>query len=160
LVAAFSLLRVEFPNADLTILGRGVEEAALKSLRRELQLDACVYFRGHVPRAESYFAGATLFVLSSRHEGLPNALLEAAAAGLPIVALPAGGVSELLRDKPGTWLASEMSSQALAHTLHESLHALVPGQRFAHPWIDAYQLDRAIDRYEELIDDTLDRTAH
>ncbi len=159
LLTAFSSLRLEFPHADLTILGSGAEEAPLRSLRRALRLESCVHLRGHVSHAESYFPGATLFVLPSRSEGLPNALLEAAAAGLPLAALPAGGVPELLQNKPGAWIASEISSSALADTLREALLALIPGQRFAHPWIDEYRFDRAIGRYEEVIDDTLVRPA-
>ena len=55
-------------------------------------------FAGYVEQPAEYFAGASLFVLSSRHEGMPNAMLEAAAAGLPLVALPASdGVADLLR---------------------------------------------------------------
>ena len=66
-------------------------------------------------------------MLPSRHEGLPNALLEAAAAGLPIVAMPAsGGVVELLRDQPGVWLAPEISAEALAASLLAALKLCGP----------------------------------
>jgi len=75
-----------------------------------------------------------LFVLSSRHEGLPNALLEAAAGGLPIVALPAsGGIVDLLRDQPGVWLAPEVSTEALADSLRTALRALRPGEKLLTP---------------------------
>jgi glycosyltransferase involved in cell wall biosynthesis len=95
-------------------------------------------------------------VLSSRHEGMPNALLEAAAAGLPIVALPAsGGVADLLRDQPGTWLAREVSSTALAASLLEALADLRPGQRFTHEFIEPFRKDRAIHAYEDLIEATV-----
>jgi glycosyltransferase involved in cell wall biosynthesis len=75
-------------------------------------------------------------VLSSRREGMPNALLEAAAAGLPIVALPSsGGVVDLLRNQPGAWLASEISAPALAISLLNALPSLKPGQRFSHSFL-------------------------
>jgi glycosyltransferase involved in cell wall biosynthesis len=97
-----------------------------------------------------------LFVLSSRHEGMPNALLEAAAAGLPIVALPSsGGVVDLLRGQPGTWLAANISSAALAATLREALATVEPGQRFTHAFIDLFRMDSAIHSYEKLIDTTM-----
>jgi glycosyltransferase involved in cell wall biosynthesis len=58
---------------------------------------------------------------------MPNALLEAAAAELPIVALPSsGGVVDLLRDRPGAWLASEISAAALADSLLTALQVLHP----------------------------------
>jgi glycosyltransferase involved in cell wall biosynthesis len=87
---------------------------------------------------------------------MPNALLEAAAAGLPIVALPAsGGVVELLRNQPGVWLAPQVSAEALAASLSSALQTLRPGQRFAHAFIDDFRLDRAMRAYESLIDQTL-----
>ena len=156
LIRAFSSLRLRYPEADLTIVGEGSERAELESISRALQLGACVHLVGHVPHPEAYFPGATLFVLSSRHEGLPNALLEAASAGLPIAALPAeGGVADLLRSKPGVWLASEVSQKGMAHALLLALHALGPSDRFPHQWVDEFRMDRAIRRYESVIDEVL-----
>ena len=129
LLQAFATVRLHFPQADLVIAGAGPEETALKFLCHELGLEAAVHFAGHVPRPYTLFPGATLFVLSSRREGMPNALLEAAAAGLPIVALPSsGGVVDLLRNHPGAWLASEISAPALAISLQAALEALWPGK--------------------------------
>jgi glycosyltransferase involved in cell wall biosynthesis len=137
LLLALGTVRERFPHADLTIAGAGPEEKALKAQCRKLGLDAAVRFAGYIERPSAYFPGATAFVLSSRHEGLPNALLEAAAGGLPIVALPASeGVVELLRDQPGSWLAKETSAAALAECLLAAL-------------------ERAIQAYEALIDETL-----
>ena len=145
-----------FLEADLVIAGAGPEEAALKNECRELGLEKAVHFAGYVERPSAYFPDASVFVLPSRHEGLPNALLEAAAGGLPIVALPASqGIADLLRGQPGTWLAAENSSPALAASLLAALEVLRPGERFAHPFIDEYRIDRALHAYEELIDATL-----
>jgi glycosyltransferase involved in cell wall biosynthesis len=156
LLRALVSVRREFPDASLVIAGEGQEEAALKVECHALGLDAAVRFAGHVDRPWTLFPAATLFVLSSRHEGMPNALLEAAAAGLPIVALPtAGGVTELLRDQPGVWLSSTLSVDALAASLVAALHSLRPGERFAHAFVEAFQMNRAIQAYERLIDRTL-----
>jgi glycosyltransferase involved in cell wall biosynthesis len=132
LLAAFVRVRQRFPAASLVICGAGPEETALKALCRSLGLESAVRFAGHVESPYVLFPGAALFVLSSRHEGMPNALLEAAAAGLPIVALPSsGGVVDLLRDRPGAWIAAEISAEALAASLLEALAALHPGERFS-----------------------------
>jgi glycosyltransferase involved in cell wall biosynthesis len=156
LLRALVKVRERVPRADLTIAGAGPEEAALKTECRVLGLEAAVRFAGRVATPSAYFPGASAFVLSSRHEGLPNALLEAAAGGLPIVALPASeGVVELLRNQPGAWLAAEVSAEALASSLLEALKSLSPGQRFDHPFIDQFRIDRAIRAYEELIDAVL-----
>ena len=156
LLRAMVSVRKEFPKARLLIAGEGPEETALKDLSRVLGLDATVHFAGYIDRPWTLFPTATLFVLPSRHEGLPNALLEAAAGGLPIVALPASkGLSELLRDQSGVWLAPTLSDDALAASLLAALRALRPGERFAHSFVEAFRIDRAIQAYETLIDQTL-----
>jgi glycosyltransferase involved in cell wall biosynthesis len=156
LLNAMVSVRREFPKARLQIAGTGSEETALKALSRVLGLDATVHFAGYIDRPATLFSTATLFVLPSRHEGLPNALLEAAAGGLPIVALPASrGLAELLRDQSGVWLAPTLSENALAASLLAALRALRPGERFAHSFVEAFRIDRAIQAYETLIDQTL-----
>jgi glycosyltransferase involved in cell wall biosynthesis len=158
LLRALVSVRERFPGADLVIAGTGPEEAALKDECRDLGLETTVRFAGYVEHPSAYFSGAPVFVLSSRHEGLPNAMLEAAAGGLPIVALPASqGMVELLRGQPGTWLAAESSSAALAASLLAALEVLRPGERFAHTFIDEYRIDRAVHAYEDLIDAVLKR---
>ncbi|MFZ2021947.1 MAG: glycosyltransferase [Terracidiphilus sp.] len=131
LIEALAGVREKFPSADLTIVGAGCEETGLKNLCRNSKLENVVRFAGRVDQPYSFFEGATLFVLSSRHEGMPNALLEAAAAGLPVVATPAsGGVVDLLRERPGMWTAKEISSRALGEAIVAALQALKPGERF------------------------------
>jgi glycosyltransferase involved in cell wall biosynthesis len=156
LLKAMVSIQSKFPQASLLIAGVGPQEAALKAECHALRLDEAVCFAGSINHPWTLFPAATLFVLPSRHEGLPNALLEAAAAGLPIVALPASrGVMDLLRNQPGVWLASTLSEDALAASLLAALRVLRPGQRFAHRFIEAYRIDRAIQAYENLIDRTL-----
>ena len=137
LLRAFSMVREELPGAALTLLGAGREEGSLKALCRSLGIETAVDLPGYVDRPYSYYPGATLFVLSSRHEGMPNALLEAAAAGLPIVAVPcSGGVVEFLRTQPGAWLGRAITTEALASSLLEALRDLRPGQRFERAFWD------------------------
>ncbi len=156
LLQALVRVRKRFAFADLTIAGAGPEEKALKAQSHELGLQTAVRFAGYVDRPSAYFQGASAFVLSSRHEGMPNALLEAAAGGLPIIATPASqGLVELLRNHPGTWLADEVSATALADCMLTVLETLKPGERFAHKFIDEFRIDRAIQAYEELLDAAL-----
>jgi glycosyltransferase involved in cell wall biosynthesis len=156
LLPALQSVRVRYPNADLLIAGAGPEEAALKSLALSLGLIDSVRFAGHLARPWDYFRDATLFVLSSRHEGLPNALLEAAAAGLPLVTSPASeGLVDLLHEQPGVWIAPETTSAALAGSLLAALDVLQPRQRFPHPFVQQFGIERAIQAYEDLIDATL-----
>jgi glycosyltransferase involved in cell wall biosynthesis len=158
LLRAMALVRREYPEASLLIVGSGPEEAALKAECRALGLDGAVRFAGQLADPWPYFQRATLFVLPSRQEGLPSALLEAAAAGLPMVALPAsGGVVELVSGQPGVWLAPEVSAEALAASLLAALRTLRPGERFAHSFVEAFRIDCAIQAYESLMDETLEK---
>jgi glycosyltransferase involved in cell wall biosynthesis len=160
LLQAFEVVRRRFSLARLTILGSGPAERSLKSACQALGLNSAVRFAGHVDDPCTYFSDATAFVLSSRHEGMPNALLEAAAAGLPIVATPAsGGVIDLLRDQPGAWVASGVSHQALAEALIGALQTLSPGQRYAYTFIENFAIDHAVRAYQDLIDAVLSEAA-
>lgn len=158
LLDAFALLRRNFPSATLSLAGRGAAENSLKTHAERLGLNGSVKFLGYLDSPADLYPNASAFVLPSRHEGMPNALLEAAAAGLPLVATPAsGGVVDLLRGQPGAWLADAVSAQALADALTAAFQSTAPGTRFAHPWINAFSLDRATDAYEAVIDEVLDR---
>jgi glycosyltransferase involved in cell wall biosynthesis len=156
LLEALNSVRECFPAVDLAIAGAGPDEARLKAQCHELGLESAVRFAGLIEQPTALFRGASAFVLSSRQEGMPNALLEAAAGGLPLVALPAsGGITDLLRGQPGAWLATDISAVALASSLLEALKALRPGQRFAHSFIEPFRIDKAIHAYEEVIDRAL-----
>ncbi len=122
LIEALAAVRKRYPEADLLIAGAGDEEMALKEASRAQGLEAAVHFAGHVDCPYTLFPGATLFVLSSRYEGMPNALIEALAAGLPIVATPAsGGVVDLLRGRADAWLTERISAGVLAATIVQAL---------------------------------------
>jgi glycosyltransferase involved in cell wall biosynthesis len=125
LLRALSIVRESFPSIGLTIAGTGPEEDDLKLDCRALGLENSVHFAGYLDSPYPLFPGANLFVLSSRYEGMPNALLEAAAADLPIVAFPSsGGVVDFLHSRPQTWIADRISAQALAASIIEALLAL------------------------------------
>jgi len=93
---------------------------------------------------------------SLRRVCLPNALLEAAAAGLPLIVTPSSpGVVELLAGRPGVWIAEAITAEALAASMRSALLALNPGQRFPHPFVEQFGLARSIGVYEALIDTLL-----
>ena len=156
LLRALAKVREALPGVQLLIAGSGPEESMLKALCSQLGLQTAVLFLGHVDHPCTRFPDASLFVLPSRQDAMPNALLEAAACGLPIVAMPASeGLVSLVRDQPGVWLAAEVTAQALAAALLDALTQLHPTQRFPHPFIEQFRLQPAIDAYENLIDATI-----
>jgi glycosyltransferase involved in cell wall biosynthesis len=86
LLRAFAKIAGDLPAWKLIIYGEGEERARLESLRDELGLVARVDLPGNTKNHGDWIDKAGLFVLSSRYEGQPNVLMEAMAAGLPVVA--------------------------------------------------------------------------
>lgn len=98
LLRAFAECVATYPEWRLTVLGEGEERASLERLTATLRLTSRVDFPGHVTDPHRYLAEAGLFVLPSRYEGFPNALLEAMALGLPVVAADCpSGPREIVR---------------------------------------------------------------
>jgi glycosyltransferase involved in cell wall biosynthesis len=96
-VAVMAALARRRPDAWLVLVGDGPERTAVELQAREAGLER-VRFLGLVPDARTLYDGFDVVVSASDAEGLPNVLLEAAAAGRPIVATAAGGTSEIVVD--------------------------------------------------------------
>jgi glycosyltransferase involved in cell wall biosynthesis len=85
-----------YPDLHFVIAGEGEERAALEALVREHRVDASVHLVGHRDDVDRLLRAADLFVLPSRFEGFPFALLEAAVRGVPIVAADVSGADEVV----------------------------------------------------------------
>jgi glycosyltransferase involved in cell wall biosynthesis len=83
-------------DATLTLVGDGPERAGLEAQARELGLGGAVRFRGDTDPAPDLY-GARMFLSTSRAEGFSRAVVEALAAGLPVVATDVGGMAEIGR---------------------------------------------------------------
>jgi len=103
----------------LVVCGRGTEASALRELAAELGLADRVEFRGHVPRDEiqRYFAACDVFVLASRVEAAGNVLLEAMAAGRPVVTTASGGPGEYVRHDRTGFVVPVNDDSAMAERL-------------------------------------------
>ncbi len=86
----------QLPEHDLVIVGSGPEQGRLRRQAEQAGVASRVHFLGWRPDVEQLMATASMFVLTSRWEGMPNVVLEAMAAGLPLVATQTHGVRELL----------------------------------------------------------------
>ncbi|GAB6166314.1 hypothetical protein JCM19992_23140 [Thermostilla marina] len=86
----------QYRDVHLLLAGDGPDRARLESLARSLEIARQVCFLGFREDIPALLRAADVFVLPSRWEGMPNAVLEAMAAGLPIVATDVEGVRELL----------------------------------------------------------------
>ncbi len=100
LMRAFKLIVEEIPNAAALIVGAGPERARLENLARELGLGDRAILCGFVPDAElpSYYALASLYIHTGKLESFGLSVLEASAAGLPVVSVNEGGPREIIAD--------------------------------------------------------------
>lgn len=115
LLNAFAKVHSVFPDCRLVIGGDGPEKEALVALRHELGLDDVVAFPGSISaqRRGAFFAGNSAFVCSSLTETFCVVVIEAFAAGLPVVATKCGGPEDLVNDTNG-YLVEKGDAAALA----------------------------------------------
>jgi len=100
LFESFSLVLKDHPRARLMIVARGPMEGALRSLAKKFGLSKRVTFAGQVryPEVFDYYSAADIFVFSSTTETQGLVIGEAAASGLPVVAVDSSGVSDAVAD--------------------------------------------------------------
>jgi len=105
----------------MTIVGDGPYIEELQSLVRDLDLHKRVEFVGWVGKNDilQYYQDATLFVFPSRHEGMPNSVLEAMAMGLPVVASDIAGNRELVQHQETGFLYPYRDIETMAGALAE-----------------------------------------
>jgi L-malate glycosyltransferase len=121
LLACWPAVCQQFPTAHLVILGEGTLRSQLESLATNSACQKQVHFLGRVNEMPSYLQSADLFVLPSLAEGLSNALLEAMACGLPVIAADLPGNKELLSNSINGVLTRAGDSAELAKAVSSLL---------------------------------------
>ncbi|MBL9155213.1 MAG: glycosyltransferase [Verrucomicrobiales bacterium] len=124
---AFARFREVHPQARLVILGEGPLLESLRRLANDLDINRFVTFAGFVEqgRVRSEYGWAHAFLHPSRtagdgnREGVPNAILEAMATGLPILSTSHGGIPEAVEDGVEGFLADENDWEAFAVAMHD-----------------------------------------
>lgn len=121
LLKAVKELFVEFPDWHLDIYGEGPEYNALQQQRDLYHLQSFVSLRGYTEKPREEMLRSSIYVMSSRHEGLPMVLLEAMSCALPIVSFQCSeGPAELLHDHIG-YLVEPENPDALRLALREMM---------------------------------------
>ena len=121
--AAASVVR-DFPRAKFSIAGDVLEPdyfAELQSLVTSLQLTGHFHFAGEVFNLRDHLAAADIFVLPSRSEGFSNAIVEAMAASLPIIATDVGGNAEAVKDGVTGFIVPPEDPESLAAAIRRLL---------------------------------------
>ena len=121
LLTAFREINAIYPNAHLLVVGAGELRAVLESQAQQLGISHRVIFTGNRQDIPDLLACVDIFVLPSLWEGLPNVVLEAMAAGLPVVATAVGGTPEVVVNDVTGLLIPPRDPQALADAIHRLL---------------------------------------
>lgn len=154
LIEAYGKIAQRHPRWRLCIIG-GTPDAGLAARIRELGLDRRCLFPGVVRNAEAYMRHADLFVLSSRHEALPMVLVEALAAGLPVLSTDcAYGPNEIIASGDNGVLVPPEDAGALAVELDRLLgdEALRRGLASrARASMKRLSLDRVMGQWDALL---------
>ena len=133
------------------VLGKGKLQETLLSRARQLGIAENVAFPGFVENPYAFLAKASLFVLSSRYEGLSRVLIEAMACGCPVVSTNCQfGPNEILED--GRWgeLVPVGNATALADAIIRSLDA-PPMRDDLRKRASYFSIERAVGSYEALL---------
>ena len=121
LIRAFALTAPAFPQAQLWLVGEGPLLAAVRQLSEKILPPGACRFLPPQADLRPLFRQAGLLALSSRTEALPNVVLEAMAAGLPVAATAVGGVPELVAPARTGWLAAPGDAPGLAAVMSRLL---------------------------------------
>ena len=121
LLDAAALLRRSVPCFKWAVIGEGKSREGLKRYAAELGIEDYILFLGRREDVGKFLKAGDVFVLSSLWEGLPNALLEAMEAGMPVIATGVGGVPEVVRHRDTGLLTEPADSGGLFRQLEELL---------------------------------------
>jgi glycosyltransferase involved in cell wall biosynthesis len=155
LIRAFVRVRVQRP-VRLLILGEPEESHAeyarkLRALPKELDVAEDVSFSGFVVNPFAYMARAAVFVLSSVHEGLPGALIQALACGCPVVSTDCPfGPAEILDGGRFGAIVPIADDRAMAAAIVAALDHPIAAERL-RARAELFSVERAVDRYLELM---------
>lgn len=121
LLVAFAEVKRTFPEAQLCIAGEGPLRDKLEETKNNLGLGDCVFLLGHRHDSPGIARNADVYVSSSWSEGLGTSILEALAAGVPVVATEAGGAREMVVHGETGLVVPVRNPSALAQAICESL---------------------------------------
>ncbi|MBW7995578.1 MAG: glycosyltransferase family 4 protein [Candidatus Glassbacteria bacterium] len=163
---AARIISAKNEHVRFLIIGDGELRAFLERKTRELGLESRVIFMGFQHNLTKIYSGLDIVTLSSFNEGLPVALIEAMAAGKPVVSTDVGGVRDLILDGDNGLLVPSNDHRALADAIQYLLAKPgrrkmmgEAGRRKAYPLFDKNRLLEDIDRlYRDLL--TKEKVGH
>lgn len=151
---AMGLILRDFPRAQLTIAGKGALRPRLEALASDLGVVGNVSMPGFVEGVPRLLFESDLFLTASAYEGLPNAVMEAMYAGVPVVATDAPGTVDLVRHAVTGVLVPggdhEALAQAAVSLLRDSERMQGLAERARRTIVENYSVERMVSAYEQL----------
>jgi glycosyltransferase involved in cell wall biosynthesis len=155
LIRAFRLAHAAHPQAELWLVGDGPQKQALQHLADDILPPGRVRFLPGQADLRPLLHRASLLVLSSATESLPNVVLEAMAAGLPVVSTRVGGLPEVVAEGQTGWLAPPQDAPALAAAISHLLADPETSRAFGRAGRELvkrrFSLASMVQRHEELL---------
>lgn len=157
LLDALQILRTRQPGESslaVLLVGDGPERGQLEESSRHHDLEGLVRFVGWQPNPQDWLASADGLVLPSRWEGMPNAVLEAMAAKLPVIATMVEGAIELVSPGRTGWLVPTESPAALADSIIQFLADPIRRRQFGLAGRECvereFSIESMVQQYERL----------
>jgi glycosyltransferase involved in cell wall biosynthesis len=156
--AAAQVFRIK-PDAHFVLVGDGPLRPEIENQASELGITDQVHLLGDRADVSRLVSAFDLLVLASLHEGLPNAVMEAMAAGVPVVATAVGGTKELITDGETGYLAPSANSAALAgrilFALGDEVHRDEIVSAARRRITSAFGIKRMVESVEALYDEVM-----
>jgi len=140
-------------NCRLVVIGQGEQKSFLEELGRRLGVGDKVAFLGFQENPYKYMARASVFVLSSAREGFGNAIVEAMALGLPVVATSSAGPSEIIENNKNGLLVPVGNEKSLAAAIFKILRDPILAGKFAEQGkkrAQDFTIEKSVQKYEEV----------
>lgn len=159
IMKALVLLREDVKDFHFLLIGDGPERARLENLTIDLGITQYVSFAGEIPEARAWLSALDIFCFASQDEGLPNAVMEAAIARVPIVSWRLPFIEELLNDRESALLADPEDligfKDALLKLIESPELRIKMGNSGRSRIIDQFSLERNIQEMSRVYDQLL-----
>ena len=159
LLKAAQLLKGE--DLHFLLIGDGELLSDMRRLAKELSIESIITFPGHREDIPAILTAMDIYVLSSLNEGFGRSIIEAQAAGLPVIATNVGGVREIIMDGETGILIPSQDYQALAHKIMKLMKEPALRQRLsadADLRLNRFSLKNTVDNIENLYRELLTYT--
>lgn len=155
LIRAFESFNKTYPEYVLNLYGSGPDEGELRSLAKENGLEEKVIFHGEIKNVQEKLLNNEIFALTSDFEGIPNALLEAMALGMPVISTKCspGGAELLIKDHENGLLVNCDDVTSLSSALCEMASNIEMAEKYgasARESVKSFSPETIIKQWKEI----------